>query len=565
MYQKKILYILLLTGFIILGSCAGRHPVPTPQKLISYEPDPRAMDHFVDGVIYDLQENFTAALLAYQTALLYDSSGSSIYLAIAKDYIRLGEEESALKSLAKCLQWDPQKIEALDIKAKIYVAKRNWRQAEETYREIIIRDSLQLDAYYSLALLHLQRNEKAAAVEMYGRMLSYQHIPNPQILIELGELYINMKHFEDAIVTFNRLAEVDSTNGYPFYGIGMAQEAQEDTSEAIKNYVKALQLTPDLLPARDRLSRIYASQQRWEDTLHIFSEAISRDSTDLASWLALAETYRFSGDPTNSLQILRDIKRRFPRDWRSYLAAGRILLDEQKFAEASHEFRKIIELSPRNTEGWLFTGICLVHLDSLESSQPYLRKAVNMVPQNPMGNYYLGSVLSQTNRSEEAIPYLETALEVRPGWIAVLSSLATVYESLKDYVQSDSLFNTALELDPENALILNNYGYSLSERGVRLEEALQMAHKALEIEPENGSYLDTMGWIYYQMEEYEKALEYIEAAHAIRKSLDVTKHLGDVYHKLGMNEKAREAWKKALELDKNNPEILKRLGQNIEE
>jgi len=550
---------------LILGGCAGQRAIVTQKKAESKEPDPRAIDHFVDGIIYDLQQNFAAALLAYQEALLYDSAGSAIYLAIAKDYLRLGKNESAIISLKTCLRWNPQEIEALEILAKIYVSQKKWRLAEETYRKILVKDSLQLDAYYSLALLHLQQKEKDKAAEQYRRMLSIQPVPNPQILIELGELYIDMKRFEDAAEVFHQLIESDSTEGFGYYGFGMAKEALGDTSTAIESYVKALRLTPDLIPARDRLSRIYASQEDWENTIQIFSEAIGRDSTDLASWLALAETYRFSSDSSTAIETLQEIKGRFPRDWRAYMAVGRIFLDQQHFIEACSEFKRIIQLSSKTVEGWLFTGICLVHLDSLEASQPYLRKSLNMVPRDPLGNYYLGSVLSQLNQPDEAIPYLEAALKTRPRWISALSSLASVYESLKEYANSDSLFNEALQLDPENALILNNYGYSLSERGVRLEEAMDMAQRALETEPKNGSYLDTMGWIYYKLGDYQKALEYIEEAHSIRKSVDVAKHLGDVYDKLGMKEKAREAWKKALELDQKNPEILRRLGQYIEE
>ena len=557
--------ILLLIGLITFGTCAGQRTLVTPQKTVSKEPNPRAINHFIDGVIFDLNQNYAAALLAYQEALLYDSSASTIYLAIAKDYLRLGKEESAIISLKKCLDWNPREIEALEIMAKIYVAQRKWNLAKETYREIVAKDSLQLNAYYSLALLHLQRDEKEQAAELYRQILSIQYVPDPQILIDLGELYIDMKRYEDASEVFLQLIDADSAEGFGYYGLGMAREALGDTSRAIESYTKAIQLNPELIPARDRLSRIYASQENWEAALQVFTEAIQRDSTDLASWLALGETYRFSGDSTTAVETLQKIKIRFPKDWRAYLGVGRIFLDQQRFADAYLEFKTITQLSSKTREGWLFTGISLVHLDSLEQSQSYLQRALELAPRDPLGNYYLGSVLSQLNRPNEAVSYLELCLEIRPRWVAAMSALASAFESLKDYPKADSYFKEALQLDPENALVLNNYGYSLSERGVRLEEAMEMAQKALEKEPKNGAYLDTMGWIYYKMGEYEKALEYIEEAHSIRKSVEVAKHLGDVYDKLGMRQKAIAAWEKALELDQHNPEILKRLGQKIEE
>jgi tetratricopeptide (TPR) repeat protein len=204
-------------------------------------------------------------------------------------------------------------------------------------------------------------------------------------------------------------------------------------------------------------------------------------------------------------------------------------------------------------------------MDSLEACQPYLRKALELVPDDPLGNYYLGSVLSQTNQPYESVRYLEQALRTAPNSVAYLSALAGVHESLKNFARSDSLYQRALELDPENALVLNNYGYSLSERDMKLHDALNMAKKALEKDPDNGAYLDTVGWIYFKLGDYQKALEYIEKAHAVRKSIEVTKHLGDVYEKLGMMEKAMSTWRKALEMDRHNPEILRRIRRNLEE
>lgn len=567
MLKRKILFILVTIEGFFLGGCAVNGVLISAQiKKEVRAPDPRAVSHFVDGVILDLSQNFAAALLSYQEALLYDSSSAALYLAIAKDYIRLGKEESALISLKRCLNLDPDKIEARDVMANIYVARKRWDLAEKSYREILARDSSYVDAYYSLALIYLQKNEVEKAIGMYRKILSSGQVYNIQLLLELGELYINLNRFEEAAEVYYQLIELDRGEGLGYYGLGMAKEALGDTLDAIDNYSIALQFNPDLIEARSRLSKIYLIQEQWDEAIRLYSEAVNRDSTDLSSWLELGEIYRQKGDTTAARKTIDHVKRDFPNDWRVYMSVGRIFLDQQEFEQARREFKKIIELSPQTFWGWYFTGICLVRLDSLESAVPYLKKAVELFPEEYMANYYLGSVLAQLNRSAEAIPYLETALRVRPDWVPVLTALADLYYTLNEYTVSDSLFQQALRFDPENTIVLNNYSYSLSVRGIRLEEAMRMIRKALEREPENGAYLDTMGWVYFKMGEYNKALEYIEKAIVVRsESAEVVEHLGDVYDKLGMKEKAREAWMKALELDENNPEILKKLDNKIEE
>ena len=189
---------------------------------------------------------------------------------------------------------------------------------------------------------------------------------------------------------------------------------------------------------------------------------------------------------------------------------------------------------------------------------------MEIAPLDPLGNYYLGSTLSQFDRYEDAIPYLKKALTVRPNWISAMSVLAGIYERSKAYERSDSLFQAAIKIDTANAFLMNNYGYSLSERGIRLEEAMEMAKKAIKIDPDNSAYLDTMGWIYYKMGLYEKALDYILKATMIQDDNAILiDHLGDVYNKLGMKEKAREAWQRALRIDQGNSEILKKLEEGM--
>jgi tetratricopeptide (TPR) repeat protein len=70
-------------------------------------PDSRAVDLFTEGALYDNDQNFAAALLSYNEALLYDWRSSALYRSIAKDYIMLGKEESA-SPLKRALNIDPK-------------------------------------------------------------------------------------------------------------------------------------------------------------------------------------------------------------------------------------------------------------------------------------------------------------------------------------------------------------------------------------------------------------------------------------------------------------------------
>ena len=68
----KILFFLVV--FILVSGCASQRQLTRP---VQTDPDPRAVDHFVDGVMYDDEQNFPAAMLAYHEALIYDPNGAT--------------------------------------------------------------------------------------------------------------------------------------------------------------------------------------------------------------------------------------------------------------------------------------------------------------------------------------------------------------------------------------------------------------------------------------------------------------------------------------------------------
>ena len=139
----------------------------------------------------------------------------------------------------------------------------------------------------------------------------------------------------------------------------------------------------------------------------------------------------------------------------------------------------------------------------------------------------------------------------------------TTRKELDLFTQSDSIYEAGLKNLPDNALLLNNFAYSLSERDIRLDEALQMSQKAITLEPDNAAYQDTYGWIYYKLGQYNKAEEYILKSLELRpKSAVVLDHMGDVYFKMGKIDTAKKYWKMSIEIQPDNQSVLDKIANN---
>ena len=120
---------------------------------------------------------------------------------------------------------------------------------------------------------------------------------------------------------------------------------------------------------------------------------------------------------------------------------------------------------------------------------------------------------------------------------------------------AEQFFRQALDLDPSNAMVLNYLGYMLADKGTKLPEALKMIRKAVEQEPMNGAYLDSLGWAYFKLGQYELAEENLRQA-VERDQTDPTvhDHLGDLYEKTGRIRLAATQWELSLtEFSKSSP------------
>ena len=132
------------------------------------------------------------------------------------------------------------------------------------------------------------------------------------------------------------------------------------------------------------------------------------------------------------------------------------------------------------------------------------------------------------------------------------------YYELDRFEDADRELRAAFRLNPDHARALNFLGYSLAERKVRLEEALEMIERALELDEWNGAYLDSLGWVYYQLGRHAAAREPLErAARELPRDPTVLEHLGDLYLTLGEREKALTVWGRALEADPADPDLLR--------
>ncbi|WP_224825141.1 tetratricopeptide repeat protein [Cognatishimia sp. MH4019] len=162
----------------------------------------------------------------------------------------------------------------------------------------------------------------------------------------------------------------------------------------------------------------------------------------------------------------------------------------------------------------------------------------------------MGDMMRGLQRFEEAIPAYDRALELTGEGDAlwfVHYARGISHERSGDWDNAEADFRRALELRPNQPLVLNYLGYSLVEKKIKLDEALEMIETAAAERPDSGFIIDSLGWVLYRLGRYDEAVGHMErAAELMPVDPVVNDHLGDVYWAVGRETEAQFQWKRAL-------------------
>ena len=552
---------------------------------------------FIDGSILETKGQYQAAVNEFLEAAKYDPQ-PGIFYSIAKNYYRLNKLSQAVNYSKKSVAGDSTNIDYLDLLATIYSSSQLIDSSINVYEKIIKLDSTDASVYFQLAQLY-EHNRPSHAIELYKKVIDLVG-PEWSVLVRLIDLNERMGNVQETIKTVEELIKLNPSDLHLQKALIESYIKTKEFDKAIKLLNEALISFPDDLSLTELKGNIFLQQGNWKDAYNEYIRLIKSDTLSFEDKLKVGSLFLSAAEKdSSSLGLVFNIFQEISKDssdwqvnaylgeiklrerddsaaidyfkkaaslaeWNSQLwvRLGGILYDNRKYSEAVTFMDKAVEKFPNDFTINLIYGLSLSQDNQNEKAKVYLQRALNINPDDLTTLSALGYSLNQLKENDEAIRLLQKALAIQPDNVQIIGQLALIYDSKKNFKMSDSLYYHALSVDSTNTLILNNFAYSLSERGIKLEEALKMSKRAVEAEPKNSSFLDTIGWIYYMMGDYNKAKKFVEESLALdSKSATVNDHLGDIFFRLG--DKARVNWKKASDLEPDNENFRKKVEKGV--
>ena len=152
----------------------------------------------------------------------------------------------------------------------------------------------------------------------------------------------------------------------------------------------------------------------------------------------------------------------------------------------------------------------------------------------------------------DSFKVLAQGLEKFPNQPELLYQSALIADKLNKPETFEQLIRKLIKIEPDNAHSYNALGYSWLERNVRIPEAMELVEKAYKLAPDDAAIIDSMGWGYYRLGNYDKSVEFLQRAYRANPDPEIAAHLGEVLWVKGDQGAARKVWTESAQANPDN-------------
>lgn len=532
----------------------------------------RAQQLFIRGLTKLQIDEPEAAVASFEEALTLAPDQAAILSALAEAHEAQEDLETAQFYALQAREATPSNPAYHRQVAALYRQQRRPQQALAAYERLLARTPNDTAALRDVAALHTALGSYHEALDAYERLNAVQG-PRAGVLYQMVRLHQELGQRRLLMERLETLTRLEPEDPEPRQLLAEYRINEGQTREAIKLLEEVRTLKPSDPDVALTLSDLYAAEGDLEQSeavltaLHDIPENASVETLVNRAATLLSSAQR--AEETDTIEaLLSTILTRQPDHYRALVMQGQLRFERGAYAAAADLLTRALEENPREVEVWFQAALAQLEAGAPDEAVALAEEGLVLFPGAFILLRLAGYSYLEAGQPGRAMERLTEALDRgdRTGALdatersALLATLGGVYAEQGDTTAAEAAYQEAIAADPSNATALNNYAYSLAERGAQLEEALALAQQAVEHAPREAAFLDTLGWVHYKLGNLYDARTWMErAVETGEASAAVYEHLGDVLLALDLPEQARVQWQKALEQDPDRESARERL------
>ena len=441
---------------------------------------------------------------------------------------------------------DPKSADAQKVLAEMYIASGNLAKARPIVKKILESEESKGDGFLYL-------NNILSRVENKTNALRF--------IIDIAKPYPNMVEAHFAVAHTAHMAGNDSIRDRELKIIDSLDPKwetsilfkgailfQQDPNQAIDEYKKFINKNPKSNSVRLELAKALVQTEKYAEAKQHFEQLVNSPlaSSDLSLTVALLALE--SGDDLVAEKYLKQaLERKHPNPDQIYMYLARIYAQREDLANVLNWVEKI-SAGPMFVDSRIFAAQSIRAKNGVSDAINYLDQFKSLDRQEKLKFLQLKtSFLYNDNQYQQAINLMLTEEDKYNDSAEFYFDFGLLYEKNKDFESMEKHLKKAISLKPDYAIAYNALGYSYADRNIKLDDAKKYIEIALSIDPQNHYILDSMGWVYFRLGNYDIAYEFITKAYTIQEDPEIAAHLGEVLWKQGKQNEAISIWQSSLE------------------
>ncbi|HEY0795209.1 MAG TPA: tetratricopeptide repeat protein [Acidisarcina sp.] len=547
------------------------------------------------------------AIAAAEELLKKDPANLDAHKLLGRIYLRsLSDSQSgvpsepvlklAISEYMQIVALEPDNTENRLLLGRLYTVAHDTPHAEEQFKAAQQIDPDSEEVALSLAEHYRENNELQRTVDLLQALPEDDQTTKTEFI--LGATYEQMKDRKKAIAAYRKAIELEPENLDAERALGQALLGDNQLSEALKAFQEVAAGNPEDASAYIRIAEIESHEGKYDEALATLkkAKALVKDSLEIPFNEALINDSLGRYDEAEQILLTlvtssehssgqySDEEKANRTTFLEHLAT--VYREENKIPQAIDAYQKMIALGGEEADRG-YQGMVDTYRDAKDYAKATAvsREAVAKIPDDNSLKLMLAGQLADTGKADEGVALARSLLkgkaddrETELGLAQIYTRLhrwkeaeeeidraeklstrpeeqiyihfvrGALYERQKQYEAAEGEFRKILAVDANNSMTLNYLGYMLADRGEKLPEALSLIQKAVQIEPQNYAYLDSLGWAYFKLGQYDKAEANLRSAMQ-RNSSEPTvhDHLGEVYEKTGRLKLAAAQWELSLQ------------------
>lgn len=526
---------------------------PSPDQLPRQELTPQLLYKFLLAEIAGARSNINLAVATYLD-LARSTRDPRIARRAAEIAMYSRQPDAALEAGRLWVDSDAEAMPARQMLAGLLLNTQHPDEASIHLAKMLALDS-SADGLLRVSRIVARYPDKKVALQLIARLIApYEKLPEAQLTLAQAALHAGEEASALAATERAQALRPDWEQAVLF----KAQLQQRTSSkQAIETLQEFLAAHPKAREVRFAFARSLVGDKRYEEARREFATLLAAGGNEPDALYALALlSMQLNDFVTAEAHFKRLLENGVGDPNPPHYYLGQIAESSKRTEEAIQWYAKVTP-----GEQFLQSRLRMATLQAQQGRLDEGRNTLQQVAQSQPGMSQSDRVLlviaeaqllSSAGNIDAALALLDTRLAAQPDDPDLLYESAMLAEKLGKNDILERNLRKLIRLKPDHAHAYNALGYSLADRGERLDEAQSLIDRALELAPNDPFILDSKGWVLYRRGDQANAVDFLNRALSIRPDPEIAAHLGEVLWVMGHRAEALKTWNEAAKANPAN-------------